>query len=376
MVVAALVAGCGSADGRTGAGAAAGQGGADGQGGAAGGFPVTVTDCDGRRTTFSEAPRKIVTSNASSLEMLLRLGAGDRVVGTGFPPGKGTLPSALDAGAQRVPVLGKTVIPKEKLLGSGADLYIDTFASMGNMGGAATGPTESEFAAAGIKHVFLASTACAPRKKVPQRDLSAVEGDIRRLGQVTGTSQRALQLVAEMEKKVSAVRKAVADVPAEKRPTYFLFDFDAGTKQPVAVCNRQVANAVLTEAGARNVFADCDGDFRRVSWEDVVGKDPDWIQLAVRNRGSAAANEKAFDAAEKFLRGFPGTAGLRAVKEGKFLRIGSEQTTIAGVGNADTVRRIAETLYPDRLAKAGAGTGTGAGAKTENGAGTGAGAGR
>ncbi len=348
LAVAALAAGCGSADGRE-----AKAGGS--RDGAAGGFPVTVTDCDGRKTTFSTAPRKIVTSNAASLEMLLRLGVEDRIVGTGFPPGKGTLPGELDARAQRVPVLGKTVIPKEKLLGSGADLYIDTFASMGNMGGAATGPTETEFAAAGIKHVYLASTACAPRKKVPQRDLSAVEGDIRRLGQVTGTSPRALQLVAEMEKKVSGVRKAIADVPAEKRPSYFFFDFDAGTKQPVAVCNRQVANAVLTEAGARNVFADCAGDFQRVSWEDVVGKDPDWIQLGVRNRGSAAANEKAFEEAEQFLRTFPATAGLRAVKEGKFLRIGSERTTIAGVGNADTVRRIAATLYPDRL---GGGEGT------------------
>ncbi|MFH8405849.1 ABC transporter substrate-binding protein [Streptomyces sp. NPDC018019] len=345
LAVAALATGCGGADG----GAAGKAGDRDG---AAGGFPVTVTDCDGRRTTFSAAPRKIVTSNASSLEMLLRLGVGDRVVGTGFPPGKGTLPPGLDAQAQRVPVLGKTVIPKEKLLGSGADLYIDTFASMGNMGGAATGPTDAEFAAAGIEHVYLASTACAPRKKVPQRDLSAVEGDIRRLGQVTGTTPRAVQLVAEMEKKVSVVRKAVADVPTEKRPSYFFFDFDAGTKQPVAVCNRQVANAVLTEAGARNVFADCAGDFRPVSWEDVVGRNPDWIQLGVRNRGSAAANEKAFDDAEHFLRTFPATAGLRAVKEGKFLRIGSEQTTIAGVGNADTVRRIAATLYPDRLGEA------------------------
>ncbi|WP_242440781.1 ABC transporter substrate-binding protein [Streptomyces sp. CB02923] len=347
LVVAALATGCGSADGRTAADAA------DGRAGAAGGFPVTVTDCDGRRTTFSAAPHRIVTSNAASLEMLLRLGAGDRVIGTGFPPGKGTLPPALDVRAQQIPVLGKTVIPKEKLLGSGADVYIDTFASMGNMGGAAAGPTEEEFTAAGIKHVQLASTACAPRKKVPQRDLSAVEGDIRRLGQVTGTSQRAVQLVAEMEKKVSSVREAIADVPAAKRPSYFFFDFDAGTKQPVAVCNRQVANAVLTEAGARNVFADCASAFKAVSWEDVVGKDPDWIQLGVRNRGSAAANTKAFDEAEKFLREFPATAGLRAVRESKFLRIGSERTTIAGVGNADTVRRIAETLYPDRLAKAG-----------------------
>ncbi|MFF4288395.1 ABC transporter substrate-binding protein [Streptomyces sp. NPDC001633] len=332
---------------------ACGGGGADpgpdaaGRGGA--GFPVRTADCKGTTTTFTAPPRRIVTSNASALEMLLRLGAGDRVIGTGFPPGKGTLPADLDARARKVPVLGKHLIPKEKLLGSGADLYIDTFASMGHMGGAGDAPTDDEFAAAGIKHLYLASTACAPMAKQPQRDLSGVEGDIRRLGAVTGTADRAEQLVAGMRAKVAAVRKAVGTVPEQQRPTYFFFDYDAGTKQPLAVCRKQVAHAVLTQAGARNVFAGCDGDFRPVSWEDVVAKDPDWIQLGVRNRGDAAANARAFDDAAAFLKSFPATKGLTAVKKGHFLRIGSERTTIPGVGTADTVEEIAHTLYPERF---------------------------
>ncbi|MER5968165.1 ABC transporter substrate-binding protein [Streptomyces sp. NPDC002055] len=342
--VAVLATGCG---GGTEAG-----GGADGAGAAARGFPVKVADCGGKETTFSAPPEKIVTSNASGLEMLLRLGAGDRVAGTGFPPGKGTLPGGLDRQARKVPVLGKAVIPKEKLLGSGADLYLDAFASMGGMGGMGgmgDAPTDKEFEAAGIKHVFLSSTACAQQQKGPRKDLSEVTGDIERLGALTGTGKRAAELVAGMDKKVSAVRTAVDGVPERKRPTYFFFDYDAGTKQPMALCNKQVGHAVISQAGARNVFAGCDGDFKPVSWEDVVDRNPDWIQLAVRNRGDKAANEKAFDAAERFLRGFPATRGLKAVKERKFLRIGSEATTIAGVGNADTVQRIARTLYPGKV---------------------------
>ncbi|MEU9122637.1 ABC transporter substrate-binding protein [Streptomyces sp. NPDC048506] len=321
--------------------------GASGRGGS--GFPVQIADCKGARTTFSSAPRKIVTSNAAALEMLLRLGAGDRVIGTGFPPGKGTLPGDLGARAQKVPVLGEHLIPKEKLLGSGADLYIDTFASMNAMGGAGDAPTPEEFGAAGIKHIYLASTACAPTAAKPQRDLSSVEEDIKRLGAVTGTSERADQLVAGMRAKVAAVRKAVGDLPRDRRPTYFFFDYDAGTKQPVAVCRKQVANAVINQAGARNVFDGCDGDFTPVSWEDVVSKDPDWIQLGVRNRGDAAATEAAYDQAEEFLKGFPATKGLTAVRKGHFLRIGSERTTIAGVGNADTVEQIARTVHPTRF---------------------------
>ncbi|NGO12669.1 ABC transporter substrate-binding protein [Streptomyces sp. HC44] len=341
-----LVAGCGSGDGDADKAAAGDTAGTSGSGG----YPATVADCMGAKTTFSAAPKKIVTSNASSLELLLRLGAGDRVTGTGFPPGKGTLPGALDTEAQKVTVLGRTVIPKEKLLGSGADLYIDTFASMDGMGGGmGDAPTEEEFKAAGIKHIYLKSTACASMSKEPVADLSAVQDDITSLGAVTGTSAKAKELVDGMKKKVDAVQEAVGGTAESERPTYFFFDYDAGTKQPTVVCNRQVANAVITLAGARNAFADCDGDFKQVGWEDVISENPDWIQLGVRDRGSEAANEKAFGEAQMWLEDNAATKGLKAVKEGNFLRIGSEETTIAGVANADTVEQIAKTVHPGKV---------------------------
>ncbi|MFI7240639.1 ABC transporter substrate-binding protein [Streptomyces qinglanensis] len=339
-----LVAGCGGGDGGGDGTANRAAGGAD-----ATGHPVTVTDCQGAGTTFRKPPEKIVTSNAAALELLLRLGVGDKVIGTGFPPGKGTLPDGLDAQARQVKVLSRTVIPKEKLLGSGADLYIDTFAAMKMGGGMGDAPTEKEFQAAGIAHMHLKSTACAARRSSPMTDLSAVEDDITALGKVTGTAPEAEKLVRGMRKKVDAVQKAVGSTPERKRPTYFFFDYDAGTKQPTAVCNRQVAHAVITRAGARNIFADCDGAFKKVGWEDVISRNPDWIQLAVRNRGSAAADEKAFDAARKWLETNSATKGLTAVKKGRFLRIHSERTTIAGVTDADTVEEIAETLYPGKV---------------------------
>ncbi|MGX8905076.1 ABC transporter substrate-binding protein [Streptomyces netropsis] len=313
------------------------------------GFPVSVSDCAGAKTTFDAAPKRIVTSNAAALELLMWLGAGDKVAGTGFPPGNGTVPRQFADQAAKVPVLGKKVIPKEKLLGSGADLYVDSFSSMKNMGGMGMAPTAEEFKGAGIKHIYLKSTACASMSKAARTDLSGVEADIEELGKVTGTSARAAELVAGMRKKTDAVRDALKDVPDAKRPSYFFFDYDAGTKQPMAVCNRQVANAVITQAGARNVFADCAGDFKPVDWESVVAKNPDWIQLGVRNRGSEEANRKAFDEAADFLRTFPATKDLKAVKEGHFLRIGSERTTIGGVRSADTVREIAHTVHPDRV---------------------------
>ncbi|GAA3026626.1 ABC transporter substrate-binding protein [Kitasatospora albolonga] len=311
------------------------------------GFPVPVADCAGRETVIDGPPARIVTSNAAALEMLLELGAGERVVGTGYPPGQGYLPGALAERGARVPVLGQQGIAKEKLLGSGADLYVDTFGPMAMGGGTGAAPSEQEFAAAGIKHVFLLSTACAAQGKAPRTDLAEVQRDVERLGAVTGTADRARRLTAAMAEKTGRVTAALAALPADRRPSYFFFDVDAGTKQPMAVCNRQVANAVITLAGARNVFADCDASFRPVGWEEVVARNPDWIQLGIRNKGGEEENRHAYEEAEQFLRTFPATQGLAAVREGRFLRIGSEVTTIAGVRNADTVQQIARTLHPD-----------------------------
>src|ERR1044072_1673693 len=66
-------------------------------------FPVEVADGDGNETTIEAAPEKIVTSNASGLEMLLWLGAGKRVLGTGFPPGQGALAPQRRRRAARAP---------------------------------------------------------------------------------------------------------------------------------------------------------------------------------------------------------------------------------------------------------------------------------
>ena len=88
---------------------------------------------------------------------------------------------------------------------------------MNIMGGAGDAPTKEEFTAAGIKHLCLACTACAPMTKKPQRDLSGEEGDIKRLGAVTGTARRADALVAGMREKGPARYRRRAARPGRTR---------------------------------------------------------------------------------------------------------------------------------------------------------------
>ncbi|GAA0953309.1 ABC transporter substrate-binding protein [Nonomuraea longicatena] len=321
---------------------------------AAAGFPVQVPDCTGKVTPFDEPARKIVTSNAAGLEILLWLGAQELVVGTGFPPGKGDLPPELAAAAAKVPSFGGDAtggamrgISREQLLGSGADTYVEAWGALAGMDDVAT---PEQLARVGIRKVLLRSTACAPAMNGPQTDLSVLQADIARLGAITGRATEAERVLDGMNTTLAEVERAVAGAA---RPSVFFFDYDAGTDAPMTPCNRQVANAVYTLAGARNVFDDCADDFKKVGWEEVVERDPDWIQLGVRGRGDTAADARAFDEAAEFLSTFAATRDLRAVKAGRFLRIRSEVTTIGGVRNADTVRSIAAAIHPGRIKAAG-----------------------
>jgi iron complex transport system substrate-binding protein len=321
---------------------------------AATGFPVQVPDCTGKVTPFDQPARKIVTSNAAGLEILLWLGAQDLVVGTGFPPGKGDLPPELAEAAAKVPSFGGDAtggamrgISREQLLGSGADTYVEAWGALAGMDDVAT---PEQLARVGIRKILLRSTACAPAMNGPQTDLSVLQADISRLGAVTGRAKEAERVLERMNTTLTEVKRAVAGA---ERPSVFFFDYDAGTDAPTTPCNRQVANAVYTLAGARNVFDDCADDFKKVGWEEVVERDPDWIQLGVRGRGDAAADERAFDEAAAFLSAFAATRDLRAVKARRFLRVRSEATTIGGVRNADTVRTIAALIHPGRIKAAG-----------------------
>ncbi|MGZ4575085.1 MAG: hypothetical protein ACXVXY_08870, partial [Mycobacteriaceae bacterium] len=89
-----------------------------------------MTDCSGKPTTITEAPPKVVTANLAALELVIRLGQADRVIGTGWAGGVGALPDDIRMAAQSVPALSNSGIPKEVLLTSGADAYIDAFGSM------------------------------------------------------------------------------------------------------------------------------------------------------------------------------------------------------------------------------------------------------
>lgn len=295
------------------------------------------TLCDGSTVKIDRTPDAIATGNTAALEILLRLGAGSKVVGTAWSDGATTLPADVRAEATRVRSLGARAADKEKLLTSGAQVYVDPYDGMTMMG--IPGPSAADFAAAKMQRIVLRSSACAATQERPVTDLAGVEQDISSLAQLVDRRADGDRLIAGMRDTVAKAPRA-----ADRRPSVLYLTPGRDDAQATTVGNRQIANAVITLAGGRNVFDGTGKAQFAAPWETVVSMAPDVIVVAVTRQDSDAKVDAAFDAAVTKLRSDPRTAGLAAVRENRIVRAFAEEMSLPGIENATMVSTLAGAL--------------------------------
>lgn len=303
-----------------------------------------ITDCGGRESQFTAPPERVVALTTSVLEMLFWLGVGDRIVGIGTPPKPGTMPTEFDAAIQKLPKLAGEYspgaykpVPREQLLAADPDFVVGGFASNFEADGATS---QAELGESGVNSYLALSTSCASAASKPITGFDLVYQDLRNLGRVFGVNDRAEQLISTMTS--TAARKT----PASGSLSIFPFEYDEGTQTPYAAGNRQAVNAVITQAGARNIFADIDKAYQKVSWEQVADRNPDAILIIIYDTGNPSKNDERFAEAEKFILEFAPLAGTNAVKNKRFIRTLYEQSSNGGVRNADATAALARALYP------------------------------
>ncbi|ADG80351.1 Periplasmic binding protein OS=Tsukamurella paurometabola (strain ATCC 8368 / DSM / CCUG 35730/ CIP 100753 / JCM 10117 / KCTC 9821 / NBRC 16120 / NCIMB 702349 / NCTC 13040) OX=521096 GN=Tpau_3773 PE=4 SV=1 [Tsukamurella paurometabola] len=298
---------------------------------------AAFTLCDGSTVTIDRTPDAIATGNTAALELLLRLGAGDRVIGTAWSDGAKTLPDDIRDQAARVPSLGARTADKEKLLTSGAQVYVDPYDGMVMMG--VPGPSAADFAAAKMQRVVLRSSACAATQDRPVTDLGGVEDDIRSLAALVDRKPDGDRLIATMRTTVDGAPKAPSH-----RPSVLYLTPGRDDAQATTVGNRQIANAIISMAGGRNVFDRTDKAQFAAPWETVVATAPEVIVVAVTRQDTQAKVDAAYEAAVTTLRADPRTAGLTAVRENRFVRAFAEDMSLPGVENATMVSTLSSAL--------------------------------
>ena len=221
------------------------------------------------------APRRIVSLNPTTTELLYAIGAGNRLVGRTtwdlFPPQ-----------VRAVPDLGPGLRPNvEAVLGASPDLVI-LYASDDNRDAA------RRLRAAGVRTVAYRVDRIADFARVT-----------RALGAVTGDTTAARVTVDTVQATLARVRAATDTVT---RPNAFWILWESPL---LAVGGGSFLDELLTAAGATNVYHSLSAPSPAVSFEDLVRRDPD-VVLASRAARSRILGDARWQA-------------LRAVREGRVL---------------------------------------------------------
>lgn len=306
------------------------------------GAAVTETNCT-IPVTVPRPPERIYALYQPAIEMVHALGVTDRVVGTAFLDAQ-----VIDeyAGAQsRLPYLPE-LPSREALLSANPDFVVAGYNGVFATTGSETLGTRADMSALGVQSwIFGPLCPSADGRSDEAIDPASVTmdnvyADVRGLGKLFGVPERAEQVVADMQRRIDAVRTRVEAEPAVRVAVVTPKDDGAFT----VAGGHDFVSRILEAAGAQNVFADLT-DRRNVpiGIEEIVARNPDVILTSTCCDGSYTTASGEPDAQK--LRTNPALAQVSAVRAGKvhpFLFA----DRAAGVRVPQAVEQVASLVHP------------------------------
>ncbi len=228
-------------------------------------FPVgvgalTVVDETGRQVAISPHPQRIVSLAPNITETLFDLGLGDKIVGV-------TTFSDYPEEARRKPKVGSYInLSLEKIVSLEPDLIIGT--ANGNK----------------KETVLQLANLGFPVYVINPVMFDDIFKTIRHIGQITGRTAAAEDLVEKLTARVNAV---VSATRALEKPRVF---YQIGIDPIVTVGKNTVHNTLITLAGGINVTGEIALEYPRLSMEKVVFARPDIIIVSSMKRGGNFEN--------------------------------------------------------------------------------------
>ena len=282
------------------------------------GFPLTVSSC-GTQTTVEAPPQRIVTIKSSATEMVIALGAGERLVGTAFSDGP------LPDGVTAPPVLAERNPSRESVLDLAPDLVYAGWESNLSDDGAGE---RAGYEDLGIATV-VSPSACQDAQFQPSPlTFEDVFTEIELIGQILGAQEEAAALVTEQ-------RAALESVPAAGEGRSALW-YSSGSDTPFVGAGIGAPQMIMAAAGLSNIADDVADTWTSLSWEAVAEREPDLLVLV----------DSAWNTAEHkigVLESNPVTAAMPAVQEGRYVVVDFPATE-AGVRNVSAVQALADQL--------------------------------
>ncbi|MFI9757443.1 ABC transporter substrate-binding protein [Streptomyces sp. NPDC051963] len=304
---------------------------------------ATFDNC-GRTVGVESPPKRAVSLNQGTTEIMLSLGLADRMAGTATwtdPVMKG-----LEKANGEVERIADNNPSFERVLDADPDFVAASFVSTLGKGGVAT---RDQFEKLGVP-TYVSPSDCAGKDNSGGGDgarskplgIDAVYGEIRDLAAVFGVKERGEQLVASLKKRMAEATSGV-----EGSDVTLLYWFANSESPYMAGCCG--APGIITRAfGAKNVFDDSHEEWPQINWETVADRNPDVLVIGDLTRKSQTAESAAKKIA--FLESDPVTRNMDAVKHKRYVLL-SGQAMNPTIRTIEGVERVAAGLREFGLAR-------------------------
>jgi iron complex transport system substrate-binding protein len=273
-----------------------------------------VTDDMGRCVSIAGVPGRIVSLSPSNTEILFALGLGDRVVGVtkycNYPSQVKELESS-----GKIEVVGGYVDPDiEKIISLRPDLVL-----------------------AGQKHsrgaVPLLEKEGIPVFVIDSNNLNDIILSIKKVGQITGTGERASNLADNMESRIIDISDRISS-PAKTRVLYIVWH------DPVKTAGSGTfEDEIIEKAGGVNIFHDLSG-YAEVDPEAIAVRNPGVIITCI-GMGQGAYKSMIWAENEPVLN------LTDARKNGRIYQAAGDVVTRAGPRIVDGLEMFAKFIHPE-----------------------------
>ena len=292
--------------------------------------PAVIENIDEKGAPLSQVyeqpPQRVVAVWQNSIETLLALGMGDRIVaGMGVPDAKYIRPE-YRAAYEAIPYTSLENLDVETILMMQPDLIVgwsSTFSPKVLRG--------TEFWAGRGVHTYIApSSARGNRNKTIAQEYQ----DIRNLGRIFGREERAEELVGAMQNEIAFVAEKTAYM--EKRPRALVIELLG--KEIRSYGADTLAGDMMRALGVDHLAS----DGQSLSMEEIVTLDPDALFLVVTEDDYGSE-----DAVTARLYNNPALHSLSCVEQRRIYTVPLYAVYSAGIRTYDGITIFAHGLYPE-----------------------------
>jgi iron complex transport system substrate-binding protein len=277
-------------------------------------FPLTVKRSDGAMLTISQPVKKIVSMSPGATEIIYAIGAQDALVAVdknaNYPEAAKSFPTKVDAYEPNIEAV--------------AALSPDLVILPGDNGGILAKLD-------GLKIPVLYQDL---DKDI--RTIDDVLGQIALLGQITGHSDKAQELVQSLSKRVDVIKQGMQGVPSQSTPSVY-HELDSTY---YTVSTGTFIGSLYEILHMRNIAKDGGGvAYPQLTQEAIIAANPGVIVLA----------DEAYGVTVESVKARPGWSAIDAVAKDKIITIDPDLISRPGPRIVDALEELARKIYPTRF---------------------------